>query len=276
MSAELGFHPLADVFPLLEGEAFDTLIADIKARGLLLSITLYEGQILDGRNRWRACRVLGIDPKREEYTGTDPGAWVWSMNAERRQLTVSQRAIAKAKLLKLTHGGYRHGLADRSTVESQVLPGGLENDHEKTIKEAAKEASIGHSSLERAKRILQEGTEEMIKAVESGKLTVKAAHKQLAVSKPAKAVSDTNPAGRSLRLKNGPGRGHVGPKVSMVRQMQVTSSGAYKYRTQFWKDNQEVISSLPNDLLCAFLKELTDIRATHSQLIQLLRENGVS
>ena len=54
----LAFHPLANVFPLLAGEEFDALVADIQASGLREAIWLYEGQILDGRNRYRACQAL--------------------------------------------------------------------------------------------------------------------------------------------------------------------------------------------------------------------------
>ena len=38
----LTFHPLANVFPLLDGEAFDVLVADIAASGLCEAVWLYE------------------------------------------------------------------------------------------------------------------------------------------------------------------------------------------------------------------------------------------
>lgn len=47
----LEFHPLANVLPLLEGAEFDRLVADIAEHGLHNPITVYDGKILDGRNR---------------------------------------------------------------------------------------------------------------------------------------------------------------------------------------------------------------------------------
>jgi hypothetical protein len=58
---EIGFHPLAAIFPLMEG-AGDELVADIKANGQRQWIVTYEGMILDGRNRFRACLAAGVKP----------------------------------------------------------------------------------------------------------------------------------------------------------------------------------------------------------------------
>ena len=50
------FHPAAELFPMLAEQELLELAADIRVRGLLLAIVTYEGKILDGRNRKRACR----------------------------------------------------------------------------------------------------------------------------------------------------------------------------------------------------------------------------
>jgi ParB-like nuclease domain len=100
----LKFHPLADIFPLLEGEEFDALVADIKANGLREPVVLYDGKVLDGRNRVRACNAAGVPVRVEEHNEGcghigDPWSYVVSKNIHRRHLTAAQKRDLIAKVI---------------------------------------------------------------------------------------------------------------------------------------------------------------------------------
>lgn len=84
-------HPASEVFPAMTPDRFSELKTDIETHGLLEPITLCDGMILDGRNRYRACIELGIDPSTREYDG-NPWTYVWSLNGQRRDLSQDQRA----------------------------------------------------------------------------------------------------------------------------------------------------------------------------------------
>lgn len=91
----MNFHPVANIFPLLEGAEFDALVTDIADHGQLEAIWLHpDGSILDGRNRYRACAELGLAPEYRQWDG-EPGteeAFVVSPNLHRRHLDREQRA----------------------------------------------------------------------------------------------------------------------------------------------------------------------------------------
>jgi ParB family chromosome partitioning protein len=71
---------------------FNSLRDDIKERGLQERIVLYQGKILDGRNRYQACKDLGIKPDTKPYTGDDPVGFV--LGANRGGLGNLNRAIS--------------------------------------------------------------------------------------------------------------------------------------------------------------------------------------
>src|SRR5207247_7745922 len=99
-SAAVGsIHPAATIFPPLDPEAFEQLVADIKAHGIREpGWRDREGRILDGRHRALACTRLGLDMPWRIYQG-EPGsevALIVSLNLHRRHLTEDQRAAIAA------------------------------------------------------------------------------------------------------------------------------------------------------------------------------------
>lgn len=85
-------HPAADAWPVMDDGRFAELRADIEANGQREPITICDGMILDGRNRYRACVELDVEPLTREYAG-DPWAFAWSLNGERRDLEATVRAL---------------------------------------------------------------------------------------------------------------------------------------------------------------------------------------
>ena len=98
------YHEIANIFPLMEGTELTELSADIKKNGLIDPIWLYENKILDGRNRYRACQEVGVEPRFQSYPGNDPLQQVISLNLHRRHLNESQRAIVASRLATLSDG----------------------------------------------------------------------------------------------------------------------------------------------------------------------------
>ena len=153
------FHALADLFPLLEGADLDALIEDVKARGLVHPIVLYEEKILDGRNRWNACKAAKIEPRTEPYKGNDPVGYVISANLHRRHLNESQRAMVAARLATMGEG--------RPKTTAQICA--VSQD------EAADLLHVSRRSVQSARAMLDSGTPALIAAVDQGKLAVSAA-----------------------------------------------------------------------------------------------------
>ena len=158
------FHEYASVFPILEGTELEALLADIKENGQINKIILYKGKILDGRNRYTVCKILGIEPETIEYTGDDPLGLVISQNINRRHLDTSQRAMVAAKLANLTNGGDRRSEKFHSANLQNV-----------SQSNAAEQLKVSTRSVADARKVVKNAVPEVIAAVESGRLAVSAA-----------------------------------------------------------------------------------------------------
>jgi hypothetical protein len=96
------FHDVCNLFPMMADEEYRALVEDIREHGLREPIVVWQGKIIDGRNRYRACMELGITPQYREWDGRGSlTAFVVSQNLHRRHLTASQKAVVALEIERM-------------------------------------------------------------------------------------------------------------------------------------------------------------------------------
>lgn len=106
-------HELALLFPPLDQNSAAQLAADIKINGQRDTITLFEGKILDGVQRYGACLDAEVEPDTSLFEFSDafikgmhPVDFVMSKNFHRRHLPAGQKAVIKVAAEKLREKKY--------------------------------------------------------------------------------------------------------------------------------------------------------------------------
>lgn len=152
-------HPLCHLFPPMLPEQFAGLVENIRGSFQREPIVIFEGKILDGRHRYKACVEIGIEPKFVTFEGTPQDAidYIVATNMTRRHLDESQRAMIAAKLATMKSGRQSRTGSNGPLVSNSQAAGRL---------------NVGSSSVKRAKKVLVSGSDELIKAVEGGAITV--------------------------------------------------------------------------------------------------------
>lgn len=210
------FHPLANIFPLIEGQPFDDLVADVKKNGVREPIWMYQHQILDGRNRYRAAKQAGRDVEIRSYDGDDAVSFVISLNLHRRHLNESQRAAVAAKLANLSHGQRAdHARAANLPVVAQAQAAEMLNVSERTVRAAAK--------------VIHEGDEALVKAVERGDVAVSSAAKVAQLPKEEqREIVEQGRAKEVAKAARQVGKPKTGPKADAIREelKEVSQRGA--------------------------------------------------
>ena len=227
MTKPLKAHPAADLFPMMGEAELNQLAADIRQRGqleaIIVTTTGKEDLILDGRNRYEACRRAGVEPYlltwEDELSPTASAtAFVLSKNLHRRHLTESQRAVVAADALPLFEAEAKKRMGAAKTAKGKGAPRGapleLEASAEKKTLDkleavaatkgeqakkpqraseaAAKVVGASSRSVERAKKVLAERPE-LREQLRSAKITLKQAEKQIRKDKELKNALEYRP-----------------------------------------------------------------------------------
>lgn len=176
----LSNHPAADLFPMLAQPELRQLADDIKNNGLMDAVVLFQGEVLDGRNRLAACELANVEPHFVDVAGSveSPVLYVISRNLHRRHLSTSQRAAIAAEMIPILQAEAKQRQGSRNDLtyepeESTSTPDGAEVRTGSNAV-AARAVGIGETSVSRAvaaKRDNPEGFEK----VKRGELTVTAA-----------------------------------------------------------------------------------------------------
>jgi hypothetical protein len=121
----LEFHPLSNLFPLMNDAEFDALVKDIREHGQLVPIVLLDGKILEGRNRYNAHMKLGGELLTRNYNknedGDSPAEFVMSMNFHRRHLNAQQKRDVIGKMLLATPEKSNRAIAEDAKVDHKTV-----------------------------------------------------------------------------------------------------------------------------------------------------------
>lgn len=170
-------HQLSAAWPAMSDSDFQALQDSIMNIGVQMPIVIFEGQVIDGWNRYRAATALGMDcPTTPFDESIDPVEFVKAMNDARRHITGSQRAIAIVAI----HGWKPAGRPQNNVEVTSTL----------TQEAMAAEAGVSKKTIQQAQAAQKAGLAEKVK---SGEMTVEQAS-NVAKGKPAKATKKDKPA----------------------------------------------------------------------------------
>lgn len=247
----LEFHPVANIFPLMEGQEFEDLCEDIEANGLREPICLHpDGRIIDGRNRYRGCVAVGVEPESYEWSEEEYGplvAFVLSLNLHRRHLTESQRAMVAAEIANLDKG---RPTTDQENAQICAFSEDAETPPI-TQAEAAEMLNISRRTVQVAKQVKDKGAPELVESVRRGQVSVSAAaevaklpqqEQQVIV---ARGKEEIKKKAREIRAQEAQDRKQQ--KIEQLKDPGAFPDGRYRviYADPPWKygDTREKLSS---------------------------------
>ena len=179
----LELHPLCTLFPRMAGAEFDALKFDILANGQQEAITVHDGLILDGGNRYSACIEAGVEPLLKDFAGTNPASFVLSANFHRRHLTPGQQAAIVSS-------------AQDWAAARPIGSPGIDNGASLHLSSVADRAAQSGASIRTQKMAdkVAKASPELARQVREGKISLAKAVKELVPPPLAQLHSSVRPA----------------------------------------------------------------------------------
>jgi ParB-like chromosome segregation protein Spo0J len=156
---------------------FDALKSDIAENGLLQAIVVYDGMILDGGNRYRACVELGLEPQTVEidFTEHDIVSYVLSCNLHRRHLSPGQMAAIVASAQDWANAQIA---GSNQYIPRADAPATLPDQKLSTVADRAAQSGASERTQRMADKVAREDPD-LAKRVAQGDVSLPAALKQV-------------------------------------------------------------------------------------------------
>jgi ParB-like chromosome segregation protein Spo0J len=178
-------HPICLLIPSADDDELQDLTDDIRAHGLIDPIVLFEGMILDGRNRAVACDRAGVAPRYVQFGRgrEDALIWVISHNLKRRHLTKQAvaDALVAAEDFNLCYQLAEPSLAVELSADGPETKSVIKITEPKTAssRKLAQAAGgvVSHVMIAATRKVKEKGEQELQEAVRRGRIGVQDAAK---------------------------------------------------------------------------------------------------
>jgi N6-adenosine-specific RNA methylase IME4 len=175
-------HPAAALMPMMSRDEANQLAADIIANGLIEPGVIFEGMLLDGRNRRAACEIACVEFRTRTLAECkSPTAFVLSVNRQRRHLTQAQLAAVAHEAVPMfaeeakrrqreagSRGGKEAGRGrpkEKGQTQNTPTPNGANEG--KATHQAAKALNVSSRNVESVAAISKRAPE-VVAALKSG------------------------------------------------------------------------------------------------------------
>lgn len=192
-----------NLIPPSSPEELRQLEENVQRDGCLDALTVWNGVIVDGHNRYEICKRLGIVFAVSEMrfdNRDDAKEWIIKNQFGRRNLPSYERARLALKLEPLLARKARErreaGVNQYSPVQNSAQPSARTRD------EVARLAGVSHDTIDKVKKIEAKATEETKRKLQSREMTINRAYTEtFANQKPAPSMKTCAACGRTLAIE---------------------------------------------------------------------------